>query len=432
MLLGPRDRLDQIRHLVQSLKGRIVERPAWLKGDARDSLARIRARRQFLSTRVVHLYAELDGLFVDYDLGHRLGEVAGLAWFAEHVGGLELAGEHMVCITGWTDDLGGRRLTAALEQANCRALLRLCPPPPGMRPPQVLVNPTWMRPFELFARAFGVPGSDEADPTPIVALTVPLLFGYMFGDLGQGAVLALAGRLLVVRGVELGRLLIAGGLSAMVFGLLFGSVFAREDLIPALWVQPLHAPIPVLAVPLAFAVGLLSLGQLLAGLGALWRGELGRWLLMDLGFLVMYLGLVGLAAGLAPGWIALAGASWYLVGAFLVHRGLLGGLAALGHLLESGMQILVNTLSFARVGAFALAHAALSAAVVTMADSAPWWAGLPILVAGNGVILVLEGLAVSIQTTRLILFELFNRFLRGTGRVFRPLPAPPRVREAAV
>jgi len=46
-----------------------------------------------------------------------------------------------------------------------------------------------MRPFELFARAFGVPGGDEADPTPVVAIVVPLLFGYMFGDVGQGAVL---------------------------------------------------------------------------------------------------------------------------------------------------------------------------------------------------------------------------------------------------
>ena len=89
------------------------------------------------------------------------------------------------------------------------------------------------------------------------------------------------------------------------------------------------------------------------------------------------------------------------------------------------MQMLVNTLSFARVGAFALAHASLSAAVVTMADSAPLWAGLLIMVVGNLVIIVLEGLVVSIQTTRLVLFEFFNRFLRGSGRVFRPLPIPP-------
>jgi V/A-type H+-transporting ATPase subunit I len=131
------------------------------------------------------------------------------------------------------------------------------------------------------------------------------------------------------------------------------------------------------------------------------------------------------------GWVAVAGLVWYLAGAFLVHRALIGGLAAIGHLLESGMQILANTLSFARVGAFALAHSSLSVAVVTMADSAPLWAAILIMVLGNVVIILLEGLVVSIQTTRLVLFEFFNRFLRGTGRVFRPLPVPPAVVQEA-
>jgi len=175
---------------------------------------------------------------------------------------------------------------------------------------------------------------------------------------------------------------------------------------------------------------------LLDGLGALWRGELRDWLIRDLGFLVLYLGLVTLpfaaALGLPPlGWVPVIGALWYLIGAFLIHRRFLGALAAIGHLLEAGMQILVNTLSFARVGAFALAHASLSAAIVTMADGAPWWGALLILVLGNALIIVLEGLVVSIQTTRLVLFEFFNRFLKASGRVFKPLPAPPNLVEAA-
>jgi V/A-type H+-transporting ATPase subunit I len=431
MILGPRDRLDAVKHLVQSVKGRVIERPPWLKGDARDSLARIGARREFLSIRVVHLKSELDTLFDELDMSDTLGEVAGLAWFADHVGCLERAGEHLCWITGWTDDLRGERLGAALESARTRALLRLTKPPPGKRPPQILDNPPWMRPFELFARAFGVPGGDEADPTPVLLVVVPLLFGYMFGDLGQGAVLVGVGLWLQRRWPEAG-LMVLGGVSAMVFGLLFGSLFGREDIIPALWMHPLQDPVTLLAVPLIFAVALLSLGHLLSGLSALWRGEIKRWLLQDLGFLVLYLGLIGMVLRPGSGWVAMAGLIWYLVGAFLVHRALIGGLAAVGHLLESGMQILVNTLSFARVGAFALAHSSLSVAVVTMADSAPLWAAILIMVLGNVVIILLEGLVVSIQTTRLVLFEFFNRFLRGTGRVFRPLPVPPAVvREVA-
>ncbi len=430
MILGPRDRLDAVKHLVQSVKGRVIERPPWLKGDARDSLARIGARREFLSTRVVHLKSELDTLFDELDLSDTLGEVAGLAWFADHVGCLERVGEHLCWITGWTDDLRGERLGAALEAARTRALLRLTKPPPGKRPPQILDNPPWMRPFELFARAFGVPGGDEADPTPVLLVVVPVLFGYMFGDLGQGAVLVGVGLWLQRRWPE-ARLMVLGGVSAMVFGLLFGSLFGREDIVPALWMHPLQDPVTLLAVPLVFAVALLSLGHLLSGLSALWRGELKHWLLQDLGFLVLYLGLIGMLLRPGLGWVAVAGLVWYLAGAFLVHRALIGGLAAIGHLLESGMQILANTLSFARVGAFALAHSSLSVAVVTMADSAPLWAAILIMILGNVVIILLEGLVVSIQTTRLVLFEFFNRFLRGTGRVFRPLPVPPAVVQEA-
>jgi V/A-type H+-transporting ATPase subunit I len=289
----------------------------------------------------------------------------------------------------------------------------------------VMQNPWWAQPFELFARMLGTPSRNEADPSRLLAVLAPLLFGYMFGDVGQGLVLLGLGLWLKGR-FEAARVLIAGGASAVLFGFLFGSLFASEALIPALWLHPMEHPLTVLLVPLAFAVLLLSLGQLLAGLGALWRGELGRWLSVDAGFLVFYLGVIGLVAGLPLGWLTLAGLAWYVIGSFLRHRRLVGALAAFGHLIEDGLQILVNTLSFARVGAFALAHSALSAAVVTMAAATgSLVGGLLVMVTGNLVIIALEGLVVSIQTTRLVLFEFFNRFLRGTGRVFRPLPAPP-------
>ncbi|KAA6184953.1 ATPase [Thiohalocapsa marina] len=426
MILTPLLHMDEAKARIKAHKGRIVERPAWLGGDATAALARLRARRAWLSERCVTLYAELDTLFEEYALDATLGEVAWLDWFSAHVGALELASEHLVWITGWTDDIDGRRLADALDQADTRALLRLTRPPAGARPPQVLRNPPWLRPFELFARALGVPASDEADPTPLLAVVVPLLFGYMFGDVGQGLVLVLAG-LWLSRRFDAARLMVLGGASAMVFGLLFGSLFGMEHLFPPLWLHPLAHPLLVLAVPLVFAVGLLSLGQLLSGLGALRRGQFGAWLRVDAGFLVLYLGLVLALAlpGSGLGWLAVVGLVWYLGGAFVQAHRLLGALSALGHLAENGLQLLTNTLSFARVGAFALAHAALSSAIVTMAAAAPAWAGLLILLLGNVVVILLEGLVVSIQTTRLVLFEFFNRFLRGNGRRFLPLPAPP-------
>jgi V/A-type H+/Na+-transporting ATPase subunit I len=428
MILAPAERLEAAKARVKAQQGRIVVRPGWLRGDAVTAHARIRARRSFLSRRAVHLTAELDSLFDEYALDASLGEVLWLDWFSRRVGGLECAGEHLSWITGWTDDLEGTALTAALERAGTRALLRFAPPPPGARPPLVLRNPPWIRPFELFARALGVPGGDEADPSPLLAVVVPLLFGYMFGDVGQGLVLVAVG-VWLMRRFDAARLLVLCGASATLFGFLFGSVFGVEHLIPALWLHPLEEPLTVLAVPLGFAVLLLSLGQLLAGFGARGAGRLRHWVEVDAGLLVLYLGLVLMLAlpGVGGGWLALLGLGWYVIGSWARAQRLLGMLAALGHLAENGLQLLTNTLSFARVGAFALAHAALSSAIVTMAVAAPGWAAPIILIAGNVLIILLEGLVVSIQTTRLVLFELFNRFLRGTGRVFSPLPAPPAV-----
>jgi V/A-type H+-transporting ATPase subunit I len=425
LLLGPQDEMKQARDRIKAVKGRIIERPPWLAGDAREALSRVSTHRELLSKRIVRLYAQLDSLSDDYDLEAVLGEVVWLDWFASHVGGLEVASQHLVWVTGWTDDLTGCSLSRALDRSGTRALLRLAPPPAGVRPPQVLDNPAWLRPFEVFTRVMGVPDSDEADPTPVLAVVVPLLFGYMFGDVGQGMVLLAAGWWLRGR-FQHARLLLAGGASAVLFGLLFGSLFACEDLIPALWLHPMHESLMVLLVPLAFAVLLLSLGQLLAGLGALRRGELWRWLLTDAGFLLLYLGLVALTSAAAPLWPALLGLFWYLLGSFLVSRRLLGAFAALAHLVESVLQLLVNTLSFARVGAFALAHGALSAALVTTAHATGSVLGAALIVVmGNLLIILLEGLVVSVQTTRLVLFEFFNRFLRGTGRVFQPLSPPP-------
>ena len=121
------------------------------------------------------------------------------------------------------------------------------------------------------------------------------------------------------------------------------------------------------------------------------------------------------------------GIVWYFLGGLLVDhaRPLKRLLALAGRLLESVFQLLVNTISFARVGAFAIGHVALSSALMTMAAQVDNRAGYWILiVAGNLFIVAVEGLVVFVQTTRLILFEFFIRFLRAEGRIFKPLHRP--------
>jgi V/A-type H+-transporting ATPase subunit I len=251
----------------------------------------------------------------------------------------------------------------------------------------------------------------------------------MFGDVGQGLVIAAAGWWLRKQFV-IARLLMVGGLSACAFGFVFGSVFGVHKLLPAWWLHPLDAPLTVLLVPLAGGAVLLTLGLGLNALEAWWRGQWRQWLLTDAALIVVYLGL--LAAFIAPPalLVAAAGALHFCVGHMVHARRLEASLSAFGELIEKTLQILVNTLSFARVGAFALAHAGLSSAIVALMDAADSSvAKALVLVLGNVVVIALEALVVSIQTTRLVLFEFFTRFMQGQGRAFRPLPAPPSIHQ---
>jgi V/A-type H+-transporting ATPase subunit I len=124
--------------------------------------------------------------------------------------------------------------------------------------------------------------------------------------------------------------------------------------------------------------------------------------------------------------VTAAGAVWFILGAaIIVHEGRLIALAAAAaEFVEQALRLLVNTVSFARIGAFALAHAGLSVAVIEMAQASGTIGYWIVLFAGNVLIIALEGVVVSIQTTRLLLFEFFIRFLTGAGRAFKPLPPP--------
>jgi Archaeal/vacuolar-type H+-ATPase subunit I len=426
LVVGPPAEVERLEQELTLLKGRPMQLPPWLERGHAASLAALNRRADAIHAEQQALQTQLAALEQQHGLREALGDIARLEWFLTHVEALPVS-ETFAWVTGWTSDLDDSTLQQALTRARTRALLRFPDPPRDKTPPMVFHNPWWAQPFELFARLLGTPAKDEADPSRLLVLIVPLMFGYMFGDVGQGFVLFLAGLLLSRRFPAL-RLLVPGGLASMLFGVLFGSVFSREDILPALWLHPLDQPLLVLGIPLLGGVLLLLLGLLLNGIEAWWRNELRWWLELDAALLLTYLGLLGLLLTPYASLGAMAGLLWYLGGRLHQARGDLRALGgATGRLLEYTMQLIVNTLSFTRVGAFCLAHAGLSVAVVGLAEAGhhPLLYAL-ILLLGNVVIIILEGLVVSIQVTRLVLFEFFIRFLRGEGRRFRPLPAPPR------
>ena len=423
LAVGPTSEIVALDQALAARKARVIPLPPDLPPDPAALGAHLEARREEITGRGRAARAELDALSEQHGVAAAIGELMLAAWLVTHVPELPVT-EHFAWVTGWCADPDDTQMRAALDARDLHYLLRFTPAPEDVVPPSVLRNPAWARPFEVFGRLMGVPGTREADPSMVLAVVAPLMFGFMFGDVAQGLIVALLGFLVRDRLPAL-RLLVPGGLFAVAFGFAFGSVFAREDIIPALWVHPLGQPLTVLGTALGFGVAVILVGLLLNALQFHWRGELGHWLATEAGLLVAYAGIVGAFLDARLLWLLPLGVVWLLAGSALTARA--DRLGALGHAagesVERLLQLGVNTVSFVRVGAFALAHAGLSTAVVGIADAsgAAYW---PVLIIGNAAIIALEGLVVGIQTTRLILFEFFLRFLSARGRPFEPLTPP--------
>lgn len=426
LTLGRRENIREVAESLGGRRGRVLALPSWLEGGPDEAREQAVRRLETLRSERRETLEELRALNESQDLAHVLGELVRVEWMVEHLEGINVGG-YFAQVTGWTSDThDGETLRQALAVAGIPTVLEVTEPPEDKIPPTLTRNPFWARPFEVFGRLLGTPGRGEAEPSVLVAVIAPLLFGYMFGDVGQGLVLVAAGLWLRRYGPEFG-MLITGGLFSVLFGFVFGGLFAVEGIIPALWTSPIEDPIPVMVAPLFGGAALILLGMLLNGLEHYWQGRTLEWLADEAGLLVMYAAAVG--AVFQPWLLAVAalGLAWQGVGGAWTHRRHRGAALARGiaSLPERLMQLAVNTLSFVRVGAFALAHSGLGQATTSLAEAAdnPLVAGL-VLVAGNALILVIEGIVVAVQTTRLVLFEFFIRFLRTAGRPFRPMTPP--------
>jgi V/A-type H+-transporting ATPase subunit I len=322
--------------------------------------------------------------------------------------------------------------------------------------PILFNNPMLISPFEKLTSLYGTPRYREVEPTVFFALTFLLMFGMMFGDVGQGGVLFLLGYLVFrrfYRYIDYGIILMEAGVSATLFGFLYGTVFGLEGLIPALWMRPAENIPYLIKVTLSFGVALVSLGLILNLVNALrlkeyenllsasgLAGALFYWVFAGLFMKYLLLGRV------APGELNFLGwAGAVLMTIMILHRPLyrlifrkehpsrLSRQAGFGtELLESIVELfddlirfVANTVSFIRIAAFALSHAALFAAVFSIADAVAHEKGTGIsywlvVMMGNVIIILLEGLVVSIQTVRLEYYEFFSKFFRGGGEPFKP------------
>ncbi len=298
--------------------------------------------------------------------------------------------------------------------------------------PSAFRYPRWLRPFAALVRSYGIPRYGEVDPTWLFAVTFVAMFGMMFGDVGQGGVIAAAG-LLLPRGWRGYRpFAVAAGLSSMAFGLFYGSVFGAEIIHP-LWLRPMKDPLYMLELALYWGVGFILLAGVITIRNLLAARRYAEALLDANGAMGMlfYSGLLyGGSQLVRHGGVNASGLlAMILPLAVILWRIWLANPTGTGERIlivavegfETVMRYIANTLSFLRVAAFSLNHVALSIAIYMLAgmlDTAAHWGTV---VAGNVFMLVLEGGIVAIQVLRLEYYEGFSRFFSGDGRAFRPL-----------
>jgi V/A-type H+-transporting ATPase subunit I len=318
--------------------------------------------------------------------------------------------------------------------------------------PVKLENPKILKPFEEITKMFGFPAYDEIDPTPLIALTFPLFFGLMFGDIGHGAVIGIFGIVLSKffpkKGKSyrnFGKIFAYCGLSALIFGFLYGSFFGNEELLPEMWIKPTHDIKGMIGVVLFIGVMQMSLGIFINSINKL--GEEGIralihffgkiWFLFGEGILITkllnfpvpllekfsnYGFLTIMIYGLIfPGILLLALELIHeLKKKFQFKKFLISILSSLFEIFDTFILFLGNTISYSRLLILALVHAMMGSALFIIAEIAPQPLNFLVLIVGTIIILMLEGLIVFVHTVRLHFYEWFNKFYSGSGIKHEP------------
>lgn len=330
-----------------------------------------------------------------------------------------------------------------------------------LKPPTKLKNNRFVKPFEMFVEMYGLPGYGDVDPTPFVAFTYCLLFGIMFGDLGQGLLLVIVGQLAWRwKRMNLGRIISRIGIFSAAFGTLYGSVFGLEHLLDPVYTAlfGLHEkPIEIMAPEMTNVVliGAVALGVVLICTSiliniyvAFKKRDLERALFSC----------NGIAGLLFYGSVLFGAVMFFITGkngftvpyvlclivlplAVILFKEPLGKLAkglsmkqakphdGMGAYLTEGafelfevvLSFFSNTMSFLRVGGFVLSHAGMMAVVFTLSEMVGSASSAFVIVIGNLFVIAMEGLIVGIQVLRLEFYEMFSRYFDGDGKPFQPI-----------
>ena len=308
-------------------------------------------------------------------------------------------------------------------------------------PPTKLRNNRLFKPFETLIKMYGLPNYTELDPTSFVAITAFLIFGFMFGDVGQGLVILFIGLFLSRKKVALGPIFEAGGVSSIIFGFLYGSVFGSEEILKPIFISPMENIQTMLIYGIALGVILIVIAMALNIKNGLKNKDM-KLVLFDKN------GLAGLVFYII---VILAAVAYLLKGKMIISMGVLAVFLILPlltimfkdflaekifkqettektsmiekifEIIEILLSFASNTISFVRVAAFAINHVGLCMAVYILSEMFSSGGSLLVKIIGNVIVIVLEGLIVAIQVLRLEYYELFSRFYSGDGKEYKPL-----------
>ncbi len=362
--------------------------------------------------------------------------------------------ENYYIICGWINSKDADKLKE--ETSNDKNVILILEDTNGMddqTPPTKLKNPKLFKPFEMFTKMYGLPAYGEMDPTIFIGISYSFIFGAMFGDVGQGLVLLLLGFLLYfTKKMNLGYIIGCCGIFSTIFGFMYGSFFGFEDIIKPLWLSPAQAKtkIPIIGelntvfgVAVIFGMFLILLAMIFhiinavrnkdilntffdtnALSGLIFYGSLTAIVILACTHNPIPAGFIlAIMFGVPLLLIALKEPITGLITKEKPHEKTSVGMfitQTFFELFEVVLSYFSNTLSFIRIGAFALSHASMMAVVLMLSNAenslahANWF----IIILGNIFVMGLEGLVVGIQVLRLEYYEMFSRFYKGSGREF--------------
>lgn len=308
--------------------------------------------------------------------------------------------------------------------------------------PTKLNNPLIFRPFELLVRSYGIPSYRGIDPTVPTTLSFMFLFGIMFGDLGHGLVLILAGV-----GLYFVRLLrkfavfpLALGISSAIFGTFFGEFFGTHPFEP-LWFSPFSDPGKAMLLAVYLGIIVVTFGFVLRLIEYIMGGDYNKLFFSGHGLpgFIFYVSSIAVAFSVIngnSGKIVMAESMVLIISALVVaigiplkeavNKGFDSNklLLSLGDFIHLPLAMISNTLSFVRVAAFNIGHVILTMSIIEIAAVFGKMIGVgnyTTLIFGNIIIIVLEGMIVFIQGLRLEYYELYSRFFEKGKETYEPV-----------